>query len=88
METLRSCRIASRADAAIFWRADGPIADCVGSAIDREREVDGGAGVRGVPPNRTGFAKHRAEPGSPQRPLQRFSWSAHDADPSAVVRFA
>ena len=72
-------------EAAIFWRIEEPIKDCVGFALERRtRTGSEGAPLQSFVENRTGFASEPGQPGehrpSTQWPFQRFSWTDYLAD--------
>lgn len=78
-------------DVVVFWKPDGPIADCLGFALERETKDKQGRTLRSYVENRTGFASHPGKPGehrpSTEWPFQRFGWTDHAMDLGNVVRY-
>ena len=84
-------------DALLFWTIDTPIPNCRGFAIERRITVHGQSNeVRGFLPNRTGFAGeptpvdskgHGISKPSNEWPIQRFSWTDHDANTGDTVSY-
>lgn len=87
--------IANCDDAAVFWRIDKRIPDCLGFAIHKEqRIVDTKRGTRierTVLENRMGFSKDEPEQGdvrpSTEWPFQRFWWVDYSANLGDEVRY-
>jgi hypothetical protein len=86
-------------DALLFWSIVQPIAECRGFAIKRRIARKGKKGtVEDFLPNRTGFANEKvdAQPKAGQEavtkpssewPIQRFSWTDHDANSGDTVSY-
>ncbi len=85
-------------DALLFWSIPAPIAECRGFALLRRRTTPAGKISETSLPNRIGFenepppaAKTQGQraviKSSKKWPIQRFSWTDHDADMGDIVSY-
>jgi phosphatidylserine/phosphatidylglycerophosphate/cardiolipin synthase-like enzyme len=83
--------VANCDDALIFWKAEKPIPECRGFAVERERRNSDATVHRQFLVNRMGFEKDDPRPGdvrpSTEWPFQRFSWTDHEVDAGDRVRY-
>lgn len=77
-------------DALLVWTVAGPIPDCLGFTIERERRQANGT-VNAVLENRMGFKADKPKRGehrpSTEWPFQRLWWTDHGVDLGDTVRY-
>lgn len=89
--TVKTNLIVNCDDALLFWTVDGPITDCLGFAVERQRKRSDGSVHSDVLENRMGFKADQPKRGehrpSTEWPLQRLWWTDHGVNLGDTVRY-